>query len=51
MCKWSAFLLFLLSLAACASGSARAVTLVADGETRTLATEALTIRDLLAEAG
>jgi len=43
-------LLFLL-LAACASGSARNVTLIADGETRTLATEALTVRDLLAEAG
>ena len=50
MVKWAALLLLLLSLAACAPDSARSVTLVADGETRTLTTEALTVRDLLAEA-
>jgi hypothetical protein len=47
-------LLLLLSLAACVSptpDSAQTVTLVADGETHTLATGALTVRDLLAEAG
>ena len=51
MGKWVAFLLLLLSLAACAPDSGRSVTLVADGGTRTLATEAFTVRDLLAEAG
>ena len=51
MGKWIVLSLLLLSLAACAPDSARTVTLVADGETRTLATEALTVRDLLAEAG
>jgi len=51
MGKRGVLLLLLLSLAACTSGSARTVTLVADGETCALATEALTVRDLLAEAG
>jgi Tol biopolymer transport system component len=51
MGKRIAILLMLLALAACAPASAPTVTLVADGETRTLATEALTVRDLLAEAG
>ena len=49
MVKWTALLLLLLSLAACAPDSSRTVTLVADGQARTLATEALTVRDLLAE--
>jgi hypothetical protein len=44
-------LLLLLLLAACVPDSSRTVTLVADGQTRVLATEALTVRDLLAEAG
>ena len=51
MGKWAALLLFLLSLAACVPDSSRAVVLVADGETHTLSTDALTVRDLLAEAG
>lgn len=51
MSRWFALLLFVLSLAACVPESGRTVTLVADGETRTLTTEALTVRDLLAEAG
>ncbi len=51
MGKWAALLLLLLSLAACVPNSPRTITLVADGETRSLATEALTVRDLLAEAG
>ncbi len=53
MGKWAALLLLLmaLSLAACAPESSCAVTLVADGETRTVPTRALTVRDLLAEAG
>ncbi|MFQ6101296.1 MAG: G5 domain-containing protein [Anaerolineae bacterium] len=51
MGKWVAFSLLLLSLAACAPANSRTVTLIADGETRTLVTEALTVRDLLAEAG
>jgi len=51
MGKWTAILLFLLSLAACVPDSSHAVTLVAGGETRTLNTDALTVRDLLAEAG
>jgi len=51
MGKWAVLLLLLLSLAACGSDSSRTVALVADGETRTLATGALTVRDLLAEAG
>jgi hypothetical protein len=45
-------LLFLLLLTACISTGptgARTVTLVADGETRTFTTDALTVRDLLAE--
>jgi len=50
MAKWATLLLLLFSLVACAPDSSRAVTLVADGETRTLATEALTVRHLLAEA-
>jgi len=44
-------LLFLIALTACAPDDSPTVTLVADGETRTLVTEALTVRDLLAEAG
>lgn len=44
-------MLLLLFLPACAPESARAVTLIADGESSTLATEALTVRDLLTEAG
>ena len=51
MVKWVVFLLLLLSLAACVPDSSYAVTLVADGETRMLATDALTVRDLLVEAG
>ncbi len=51
MGRLTAFLLLLLSLAACAPANPRAVTLVVDGETRTLESEALTVRDLLAEAG
>nr|HID12639.1 DUF348 domain-containing protein [Anaerolineae bacterium] len=51
MGKWIALLLLLLSLAACVPAGSRTVTLVVDGETRTLATDALTVRDLLIEAG
>jgi len=51
MGKWTALLLLLFSLAACVPDSPRTVTLVADGETRTLATDVLTVRDLLVEAG
>ena len=51
MGKWAILILLLLPLAACASDSSRTVTLVADGERRTLTTDALTVRDLLAEAG
>lgn len=43
--------LLLLLLAACAPDGSPAVTLIADGETRTLTTEARTVRELLAEAG
>lgn len=51
MSKWAALIPLLLALAACApSPNDRTVSLVADGETRTLPTEALTVRDLLAEA-
>ena len=50
MVKRAALLLLLLSLAACVPSGSRTVTLVVDGETRALATEALTVRDLLAEA-
>ena len=50
MSKWITLLL-LLSLAACAPAGSRTVTLIADGETRTLTTDAFTVRDLLAEAG
>ena len=48
------FLLLLLTLAACVPAGpagSRTITLIADGETRTLTTETLTVRDLLAEAG
>ena len=41
----------LLGLIGCAPESAPTVTLIADGETRTLTTEAPTVRELLAEAG
>ena len=42
---------FLIGLAACATPTnARTVTLIADGETRTIATEAPTVRELLTEA-
>jgi WD40 repeat protein len=52
MDKWGIpFLLLLFSLVACAPESSHTVTLVVDGETRTLSTNALTVRDLLAEAG
>jgi len=52
MAKWTALLLLLLALTACVPDSAGvpSVALVVDGDTRTLATEALTVRDLLAEA-
>ena len=54
MSRRIAFLLLLLSLAACVpvspSGS-HTVTLIADGETRIVTTDVLTVRDLLAEAG
>ena len=50
MGKWAALLLLLLALAACTADNSRTVTLVADGQTRTLVTDALTVRDLLAEA-
>ncbi len=44
--------MLLLALAACAPpANSRTVTLVADGETRALNTEALTVRNLLVEAG
>ena len=47
----ASLLLLLLSLAACVpDSSSHTVTLIADGETRSLATDALTVRDLLAEA-
>jgi hypothetical protein len=52
MSKLGLPLLCLLLLAACiptGPSGARAVTLVADGATRTLTTDALTVRDLLAE--
>lgn len=51
MGKWATIILLLLWLTACVPDNGRSVTLVADGETRTLATEALTVRDLLIEAG
>jgi Tol biopolymer transport system component len=51
MSKWAVLLLLLLALAACAPESSPTVTLTVDGETRTLTTEALTVRDLLSEAG
>jgi len=47
----ASLLLLLLSPAACVpDSSSHTVTLIADGETRSLATDALTVRDLLAEA-
>ena len=47
----ASLLLLLLSLAACVpDSSSHTVTLIADGETRSLASDALTVRDLLAEA-
>jgi len=49
----AALLYLLLALVACVPASpagSRIVTLIADGETRTLVTDALTVRDLLAEA-
>jgi len=52
MYRWAALLLILVLLAACAvPESFPTVTLIADGETRTFSTNALTVRDLLAEAG
>jgi hypothetical protein len=50
MGKWAALLLLLFSLPACAPDRSHTVTLIADGQTRALATDALTVRDLLAEA-
>jgi hypothetical protein len=48
--RWIALSLILLALAACAPPTdTRAVIVVADGKTRTVATEALTVRDLLTE--
>ena len=52
MRKWAIPLLLLLVLAACASSEgSRAVAVLADGETYLLATDALTVREVLAEAG
>jgi Tol biopolymer transport system component len=51
MDKRTVLYLLLLLLAACAPSGSPTVTLVADGRTRTLATEALTIRDLLVQVG
>jgi hypothetical protein len=52
MGKWIAPLLLLISLSACApADSSHEITLVVGGEGRTLATDALTVRDLLAEVG
>jgi hypothetical protein len=51
MGKWIVLLLLLLLLAACVPDGTPVVTLIADGETRTLNTEALTVRDFLVEAG
>lgn len=50
MGKRIAVLGLLFLTVACVPDSSRTVTLVADGQTRVLATEALTVRDLLAEA-
>lgn len=50
MGKWVPLLLLLILLTACVPDSPRTVTLVADGRARALETEALTVRDLLAEA-
>ena len=50
MGKRATLLLLLFWLTACAADGARAVTLVVDGETRRLNTDALTVRDLLTEA-
>jgi hypothetical protein len=50
MKHWPAFLSLLLALVACVPASdATSVTLVADGRTREITTEALTVRDLLEE--
>jgi len=49
MGKWIALLLVVLLLAACTSDSSRTVTLIVDGETLAVGTDALTVRDLLAE--
>ena len=52
MGKQAALLLLLLTLAACAAPvTSPTITLIADGETRTLGTNALTVRELLSEAG
>ena len=49
--RWTILLSLLLILAACAPlGATHKVTLIADDETREVTTEALTVRDLLAEA-
>ncbi len=49
--RWVCLLLLLCCLVACALDTAgRTVTLVADGETREITTEAATVRDLLLEA-
>jgi len=48
--KRSAALLLLLLMAACAPLGPLTVTLIADGETRTLTTDGQTVRDLLAQA-
>lgn len=53
MRKGVVLLSLLLSLVACvptSPGGSHAVTLIADGETRAVTTDALTVRDLLAEA-
>lgn len=50
--KRAAFPLLLLLLTACVpADGAHTVTLIADGQTRSLTTEALVVRDLLVEAG
>lgn len=50
MGKRVVLLSLLLLLAACTPDGAPTVTLIADGQTRSLTTEALTVRDLLTEA-
>jgi len=50
MKRWTALLTLLLALAACSPlTDARSITLVVDGETREVTTEAVTVRDLLEE--